>query len=62
MLQKEMGIYLTRLTNGDSKEIWCQTEMFGLNEQFGLIVDHLKPPVDESGTQTKITKFQDNQI
>jgi len=40
ILQKEMANYLASMTEGGLKEIWCQTEMFGLQEKFGMIIEH----------------------
>lgn len=37
--QRQVSTYLGNLAEGGIKEIWCQTDFFGLAQNFGLIVE-----------------------
>ena len=37
MFQREVSSYMMKMSNGEIMHTWSQTEMFGLNENFGLI-------------------------
>ena len=50
---------MMKMSNGEIMHTWSQTEMFGLNQNFGLIEEQVKPLAEMRGTQTPYVRTAD---
>jgi len=59
--QRQVSSRITGLAGGEVRATWCQTEMFGLGQNFGLLVEEEKPMTDTAGTQTRVVDHADSE-